>query len=132
MTTIISVNSRSVKWLRVLVSGIFIVAGFNHLWHTEKTAQRIASASFGDIVYYFGNPDWLVILSGMIMLIAGVFFLFGYKTQWTARVLIAVLIPITLTIQVGQIETLGPLFKNIAILGGLLFFSINDTEKLLK
>jgi len=31
-----------------------------------------------------------------------------------------------LTIQVGQMATLGPLFKNIALLGGLLFFSINS------
>jgi len=37
-----------------------------------------------------------------------------------------VLIPITLTIQVGQVQTMGPLFKNIGLAGGLLFFAMND------
>jgi putative oxidoreductase len=45
------------------------------------------------------------------------------------NVLLAVLIPITITVQVGQINTLGPLFKNIAIIGGLLFFILNDFNK---
>lgn len=56
----------------------------------------------------------------------------GYKTKWAAMVLMAVLTPITLTVQVGQITTLGPLFKNIAILVGLLFFILNDTNNFLK
>jgi putative oxidoreductase len=60
------------------------------------------------------------------MFIAGLGLLTGFKTRWSAIILAAVLIPITLTIQVGQITTLGPLFKNIAILGGLIFFIIND------
>lgn len=59
-------------------------------------------------------------------MIAGFSLLVGYKTKWAAIVLAAVIIPITLTVQVGQIHTLGPLFKNIAILGGLLFFILND------
>lgn len=63
------------------------------------------------------------------MLIGGLAFLVGYKTKWAAMVLIAVLIPITLTIQVGQMNTIGPLFKNIAIMGGLLFFIMNDFKE---
>ncbi|MDQ7917627.1 DoxX family protein [Mesonia sp. MT50] len=129
MATRISVNARSVQLLRIFVSGIFLVAGFNHLLQVEKTAQRIEKANFKGIAHLFGDPQWLVILSGMVMLSAGFLFLMGYKTKWAALILIGVLIPITLTIQVGQITTLGPLFKNIAILGGLLFFVLNDTRK---
>ena len=128
MTTKVLVNRRSIQLLRILVSGIFLVAGFNHLLHVEKTAQRIEQASFKGIAYFFGEPRWLIILSGIVMISAGFLFLLGYKTKWAAMVLIAVLIPITLTVQVGQITTLGPLFKNIAILGGLLFFLLNDTN----
>lgn len=60
----------------------------------------------------------------------------SYTSVVILRLLIAVLIPITLTIQVGQVETMGPLFKNAAILGGLLFsvliqiFNIKNNEKL--
>ena len=132
MTTKLLISRRSILLLRILVSGIFLVAGFNHLLHVEKTAQRIEQASFKGIAYFFGEPQWLIILSGIVMLIAGFLFLIGYKTKWSAIILMAVLIPITLTVQVGQITTLGPLFKNIAIFGGLLFFIMNDTENLLK
>ncbi|MBT0606730.1 DoxX family protein [Aequorivita echinoideorum] len=132
MTTKILVSRRSIQLLRVLVSGIFLVAGFNHLINIKETAQRIEQASFKGIALFFGEPEWLIILSGIAMLVAGFFFLIGYKTKWAAIVLMAVLIPITLTIQVGQITTLGPLFKNVAIFGGLIFFVMNDTSNLLK
>ena len=128
----ILISRRSIQLLRILVSGIFLVAGLNHLLNIEKTAQRIEQASFKGIALLFGNPEWLIILSGMVMLGAGSLFLIGYKTKWSAIILVAVLIPITLTVQVGQITTLGPLFKNIAILGGLLFFILNDTDQPLK
>ncbi len=132
MTTKLSVSRRSVQMLRVLVSGIFLVAGFNHLLNVEKTAQRIEQASFKGIAHFFGEPNWLIVLSGILMVAAGFIFLIGYKTKWAAMILMAILIPITLTVQVGQITTLGPLFKNMAILGGLLFLILNDTDNLLK
>ncbi|MCZ4319053.1 DoxX family membrane protein [Aequorivita viscosa] len=128
MTPIITVSRRSVQLLRILVSGIFIVASFSHLLNVEKTVQRIETASFKGLALFFGNLELLVILSGIVMLIAGISFLIGYKTRWAAIILLLVLIPITITIQMGQITSLGPLFKNIAIAGGLLFFIINDIQ----
>ncbi|MGY5851681.1 DoxX family protein [Salegentibacter sp. F14] len=133
MTTKILVNRRSVQIFRVLLSGIFLVASFNHLLNVEKTVNRIDQASFKGIAYFFGNPELLVILSGVVMLLSGFALLIGYKTRYAAVVLALVLLPITLTVQVGQINTLGPLFKNIAIMGGLVFFIFNDlsqTQKL--
>ncbi|MFD1095620.1 DoxX family protein [Salegentibacter chungangensis] len=126
MKSTILVRSRSVQVLRIMLSGIFLVASFNHLVNLEKTVNRIHQANFKGIALFFGDPTLLVILSGIVMLLAGFTFLIGFKTRWSAMVLAAVLIPITLTIQVGQITTLGPLFKNIAILGGLSFFILND------
>lgn len=129
MTTKILINRRSIQLLRIFVSGIFLVAGMNHLLNIEKTAKKLEQASFNGIAYFFGEAQWLIILSGIVMVAAGFLFLIGYKTKWAAIFLMAVLIPITLTVQVGQITTLGPLFKNIAILGGLLFFIMNNTDK---
>lgn len=126
MTTNILVNRRSVQVFRMMLSGIFLVAGFSHLIKLEKTLHRIEQARFKGIAYFFGEPRLLVIASGIAMLIAGLAFFIGFKTRWAAIILVMILIPITLTIQVGQVTTLGPLFKNIAILGGLLFFIIND------
>lgn len=128
MTPNITVSRRSIQLLRIMVSGIFLVAGFNHLVHIEKTTQRIEMAQFKGLALFFGNLEMLVILSGIAMLIAGLSFLIGFKTRWSAIVLLIILLPITLTIQVGQITSLGPLFKNIAIAGGLLFFIINDIQ----
>ncbi|MEQ8582461.1 MAG: DoxX family protein [Marinoscillum sp.] len=128
----LEVNYLSVVTLRIMLSLIFIVASANHFLNTDKVIARIESANFGTIGYLLGSPQVSVILSGIIMLVAGGALLFGYKTRYSALVLVTVLIPITLTIQVGQLATLGPLFKNIAIMGGLLFFSINDNFKKLE
>ena len=129
MTTQISVSRRSIQVLRIMLSGIFLIASFNHLTNVEQTAKRIDSASMKGFAYLFGDPQLLVILSGIAMLVAGLAFLIGYQTRWAAAILLAVLIPITLTIQVGQANTMGPLFKNVAIMGGLLFFILNNFSK---
>ncbi|WP_026452440.1 DoxX family protein [Aequorivita capsosiphonis] len=132
MTPNISVSRRSIQLLRITVSGIFLVAGFNHLVEIEKTVKRIEMAQFKGFATFFGNLEFLVILSGIVMLAAGLSFLIGFKTRWAAIVLLAVLIPISITIQVGQITSLGPLFKNLAIAGGLLFFILNDIKSFKK
>ncbi|SRX55175.1 DoxX family protein [Aequorivita sp. CIP111184] len=128
MTPIITVSRRSIQLLRIMVSGIFLSAGFGHLVNIEKTVRRIEMAQFKGFANFFGNLELLVILSGIVMLIAGISFLIGFKTRWAAIILLFVLIPITITIQIGQITSLGPLFKNIAIAGGLLFFILNDIK----
>jgi putative oxidoreductase len=128
MTPTITVSRRSVQLLRIMVSAIFLTAGFSHLANIEKTVQRIEMAQFKGFANLFGNLELLVILSGIGMLLAGLSFLIGFKTRWAAIVLLLILVPITITVQVGQIASLGPLFKNIAIAGGLLFFILNDIK----
>lgn len=128
----LEVSYTSVVILRIMLSLIFIVASTSHFFKLEQTVKRIEAANFSFIANIVGTPEIAVILSGIVMLIAGVALLIGFKTRVSAIILIAVLIPITLTIQVGQVATLGPLFKNIAILGGLIFFSINSNLKINK
>ncbi len=123
MNNNIKVNKLSVTLLRALTSGIFIIAGISgHLIHPQRAAARIEQAVFKDFAYFFG----LVIITGVMMTLAGISFLIGFKTKWAAIVLLAVLVPITVTMQIGQMNTLGPLFKNVAITGSLLFFILND------
>lgn len=112
-----------------MLSAIFLVASLSHIFNIEKTIQKIDKAAFSEIAYVFGDPTIMIVLSGIAMLIGGVSLMVGYKTKWAAIILAACLIPITLTVQVGQMSTLGPLFKNIAIFGGLLFFILNDFNK---
>ncbi|UCS91696.1 DoxX family membrane protein [Echinicola marina] len=129
MNQTIPVRASSVLVLRILLSGIFLVASTNHLMEVEAIKKRIGTAAFKDFAYLFGEPETLIILSGVIMLLAGILLLLGINTRWSSLVLLLVLLPITITIQIGQISTLGPLFKNIAIMGGLLFFIINPNFK---
>ncbi|MGD9558842.1 MAG: DoxX family protein [Mangrovibacterium sp.] len=127
MNNNIKVNKLSVTLLRALTSGIFIIAGISgHLINPQRAAARIEQAVFKDFAYFFGDPVWLVIITGVMMTLAGISFLIGFKTKWAAIVLLAVLVPITVTMQIGQMNTLGPLFKNVAITGSLLFFILND------
>jgi len=109
-----------------MLSGIFLVASSSHLLFVEKTIHKMNQARFRSLGYLFGDPTYPIIISGLVMLFAGMCLLLGFKTRIVASILMLILIPITLTVQVGQITTLGPLFKNIAILGGLLFFIMND------
>ena len=127
--TKISVNQHSVQVFRVMLSGIFLVASLSHIFNIEKTLQKLDKATFKGIAYLFGDPTYMIILSGIAMFIAGLSLMAGFKTKWAAILLAACLIPITLTVQVGQTASLGPLFKNIAIFGGLLFFILNDVNK---
>lgn len=125
----IEVSRNSVAVLRVMVSLIFIVASLNHLINTDKAVARIENAKFGALGHLLGPPEIAVMASGVVMLLAGISLAVGFRTKWAAILLIVMLIPITLTIQVGQMATVGPLFKNVAILGGLLFFVLNPKLK---
>lgn len=128
MKTTFEVKKSSVVILRMMLSGIFIVASLNHLFNMKKTVARIEQANFGAIGHVLGSPEVAVVASGIVMLLAGISLLIGFQTKWAAIILLFVLIPITLTIQVGQVQTMGPLFKNIGLAGGLLFFAMNDLK----
>lgn len=126
----VKLHPYSVPVLRVMLSGIFLMAGASHLISADQTLQRLENTRLGEYARYFRNPEFLVYASGGVMFVAGLLFIAGIKTRLTAGILALVLIPITLTIQVGQVSSIGPLFKNIAILGGLLFFILNDFQRL--
>jgi len=122
----VNINQNSITVFRVLLSLIFIVASINHLFNVEKVIGKISRARFKELAFMLGNPEFSVIASGIAMLIAGIALMIGFRTKYAAIILALILVPITITIQVGQMSTIGPLFKNVAIFGGLIFFIMNN------
>lgn len=122
------VNGLTVLIFRMSLSGIFVTAGISHLMHPDEVANRINSAAFGQIAVGFGDPYILGLTTGYLLLLFGVFLLSGIFTRWSALSLFMLLIPITITIQLGNGILHGPLWKNIALFGGLLFFIVNNPK----
>ena len=69
-----------------------------------------------------------MIASGVALLIGGFLLLTNQYTRYAAILLLVLLIPITISVQMQGLETMGPLFKNVAIAGALLFFINNRIE----
>lgn len=68
------------------------------------------------------------------MVIAGILLAAGFKQKWAASLLLLMLIPITLIVQLENLNDLGPFFKNVAIAGSLLFiinYKKHEVEKLI-
>lgn len=123
------VSAGSVLLFRILLSGIFIVAGSSHLLQPDKTSSRIGNSTFQPLIQYMGDAHSLSIVSGVILLLGGTLLLMGFYTRWAALALLTVLIPITFTVQMENGIMHGPLWKNIALAGGLLFFILNNPER---
>jgi putative oxidoreductase len=122
------VSGLSVLVFRIFLSGIFITSGITHLLQPDQIASRIPPAATQFITSHFGDPHLMGILSGYALLIGGLAFLMGVFTRWSALVLFLVLIPITISVQLGNGILHGPLWKNVALFGGLLFFIINNPK----
>ena len=106
---------------RTLFSMIFIVAGFGHVVSPETIVHRLEAAPLADLATSVAPAHVLVTLTGAVLLVAGVALFLGVRTRPAAIALIACLVPITLVIQLEPGQT-GPLFKNVALLGGLIHF----------
>jgi uncharacterized membrane protein YphA (DoxX/SURF4 family)/intracellular sulfur oxidation DsrE/DsrF family protein len=121
----IHINKTSLLVLRILGSLIFIAAGLNHLTQPEQAVRRLETAQLGYLATWMAPAEILIILSGLGLLAGGILLLAGFKTRLAAAGLLLLLVPITLTIQVANAESSGPLFKNIALIGILIFFIAN-------
>ncbi len=111
--------------MRGMASLIFITAGLNHLFNTTGVTARLEKVPIAHMAAWVAPPETLIILSGAGLLLGGFMLLAGFRTRVAAAVLLAILIPITLTVQVANPAGAGPLFKNIALMGVLLFFMAN-------
>ncbi len=109
---------------RILLSSIFLGAGLKHLLAPEKIAGRLAVAAHASWALALGSPTVLVSLSGLALALGGMALALGLFTRWAALGLALVLIPITLTVQLGNPEGYGPLLKNVALLGALIELAV--------
>ncbi|MAQ93535.1 MAG: hypothetical protein CMM84_08430 [Rhodothermaceae bacterium] len=112
---------------RVLLSLLFLVSGTTHLLKPAAIAARLDTAPFAHLAAMLAPSATLVLLAGVGLVAGGLALFAGFQTRLAALGLIAILVPITLTVQMTP-EALGPLFKNVAILGGLIFFAAHGSD----
>lgn len=108
---------------RFLTSLIFIIGGLGHFGQHDMMLERMAESPWAPLVNRIGDPSLLLGLSGGVFVVAGITLALGWMTRASAIVLFATLVPVTIAIHVvPDTSHIGPLFKNIAILGSLIFF----------
>lgn len=120
------VSRNSITVLRIMLSGIFLVAGINHVAVPQGVAKRLTASFMYEFFPAFIDPKVLVIAVGIGLLTGGILLLTNRYTRYAAMLLLALLVPITVSVQLQGLETMGPLFKNVAIAGALLFFINNQ------
>jgi putative oxidoreductase len=111
---------------RVLFSLIFLGAGLMHLVRPQELATRLLDAPMSWLATAVAPASLLILLSGVILVPASLGLLLGFCTRPAAVLLLIVLVPITITVDVGNPKNMGPLFKNIALFGGLIHFAVRD------
>ncbi len=114
---------------RVLFSLIFIVAGIGHFVEPQMMLERLQQSPWYEWLSALGSPSWMLSASGVSLLAGGLGLLAGFQIRWSALVLSATLIPITVAVHFAPGHT-GPLFKNVALLGGLIHFAAHGNNGL--
>lgn len=121
----VNVHPRSVPIIRAMLPVVFILGGLGNFVLAKHTIQRLVSAPLEQYIPQVASPSFLIYASGAVILVCGLLFIAGIKTRWNAWILTLMLVPISVMALVGDPANLGPLIKNIAIQGGLVFFILN-------
>lgn len=106
---------------RLLTSLIFIIGGLGHFGQHRMMLDRMAESPWAPMVGMIGDPSVLLWLSGIAFVAAGLALAIGFMTRASALILFVTLVPVTVAVHlVPDPSHVGPLFKNVAILGALL------------
>ncbi len=114
----------SIAVFRVATSLIFVIGGLGHFGQDEVMMARIVESPWYGEVQAIGDPYFYLYLSGAVMIVAGLGLMVGFLTKLSALALFVALVPITFVIHIAP-DHVGPLFKNIAILGALGYFFVS-------
>ncbi len=104
---------------RILTSLIFIIGGLGHFGQHQMMLDRMAESPWREVVERIGDPSMLLWLSGAVFVVFGIALALGFATRLSALVILATLVPITVFTHIAP-GHVGPLFKNIAIMGALV------------
>jgi putative oxidoreductase len=101
---------------RLLMSSLFIWAGFGKLTNPSGTAQYFAS-------YHLPAPDVLVWIVIIIELIGGLLILVGFQTRWVALVLalFCLVTGFAIHLPAGDLPNMINFYKNLVMAGGFLY-----------
>ncbi len=83
---------------RFLTSLIFIIGGLGHFGRSNEMLARMEESPWRDTINAFGDPIWLLWLSGGVFVAAGITLALGWMTRLSAIALFITLVPITVTI----------------------------------
>lgn len=110
---------------RVLVAVIFLRSGVGKVFNFDTVVAMMAGKGMP-------SPQLLLMAAIAIEFVAGTALVLGYKTRWAALALIVFLVPATLIFHAfwaadpAQLQNqTNHFFKNVAILGALVFFMGN-------
>jgi len=110
---------------RLLMSSLFIWAGYHKLLNPGGTAQAFAER------YHVPLPDVAVWIAVIIELIGGLMILVGFQTRWVALVLAIFCLGTGLGahLPIGDVGNMINFYKNISIIGGLLLLYVTGAGR---
>jgi putative oxidoreductase len=100
---------------RILIALIFLQSGVEKFVHYSGTLHYMTQAGLP-------FPEFLLVASGVIEILAAVAIILGWKARWGALALVLWMIPVTLVFHnpaAGQ-DAMIHFMKNVSMTGGLL------------
>lgn len=100
---------------RILIALIFLLSGIDKITHYAPTLGYMKSAGLP-------FPEFLIVASAVVEIVASVAIVAGWKTRWAAAALVLWMIPVTWVFHnpAGGQDAMIHFMKNVAITGGLL------------
>ena len=106
---------------RVLISGVFLLSGFNKIGNYDGTVGWMES---------FGLPGFLLVPAIILEIVAPILIIIGYQTRIAAGALSLFCLATAIIFHTDfsdQMQFIA-FMKNLALAGGFLFIVVNGTK----